>query len=342
MDAIGVSRYLPVLVYLKGDPERSVYVGNPMEKYERDLGRFWMPTVELRTWGTVDAMEVAVERLRSLKPDVRRIGVEMGFLPADAYLTLRKAMPNSTIVDALVVLERLRARKTAEELRLLREASERVVASMLAVISGHGAGTTKRQLADALKMEEVRRGMVFEYCLVTTGTSQNRAPSDERWEQGQILSLDSGGNYRGYIGDLCRMAVLGEPDGELVDLLAEVEEVQQAARQPIRPGGTGVEIFAAAEAVLGRSQHRNFTHFMAHGMGLVSHEAPRLTSNGPVPYPGIDAESALEPGMVLSIETTMQHPSRGFIKLEDTVAVTETGYEAYGDAGRGWNRGAQT
>jgi Xaa-Pro aminopeptidase len=74
-------------------------------------------------------------------------------------------------------------------------------------------------------------------------------------------------------------------------------------------------------------------------MGLISHEAPRLTSSGPVPYPADDAERPLEAGMVLSIETTLGHPRRGFIKLEDTVAVTDAGYEAYGDRGRGWNRG---
>jgi hypothetical protein len=35
----------------------------------------------------------------------------------------------------------------------------------------------------------------------------------------------------------------------------------------------------------------------------------------------------------------MPHPKRGFVKLEDTVAVTATGFEPFGDAGRGWNRG---
>ena len=42
--------------------------------------------------------------------------------------------------------------------------------------------------------------------------------------------------------------------------------------------------------------------------------------------------------MVISVETTLQHPERGFIKLEDTVAVTDTGHEIYGEGGRGWNR----
>ena len=43
--------------------------------------------------------------------------------------------------------------------------------------------------------------------------------------------------------------------------------------------------------------------------------------------------------MVISVETTLMHARRGFIKLEDTVAVTPTGWESFGDHGRGWNRG---
>jgi Xaa-Pro aminopeptidase len=74
-------------------------------------------------------------------------------------------------------------------------------------------------------------------------------------------------------------------------------------------------------------------------MGLISHEAPRLTKSGPIPYPDTDAGLPLQPGMVLSIETTMHHSRRGFIKLEDTVAVTADGWEGFGDRGRGWNRG---
>ena len=41
--------------------------------------------------------------------------------------------------------------------------------------------------------------------------------------------------------------------------------------------------------------------------------------------------------MVISIETELHHTERGFIKLEDTVAITPTGCEAFGDHGRGWN-----
>ena len=73
-------------------------------------------------------------------------------------------------------------------------------------------------------------------------------------------------------------------------------------------------------------------------MGLVSHEAPRLAGYKPWAYDAYDATRPLEAGMVLSIETTMAHPKRGFIKVEDTIAVTEEGCEGFGDKGRGWSR----
>jgi len=337
-DAIGVSRYLPLLVYVKGRPDEAAYVGDPMESYERALGKFWVPTVEAAR-GTLDAAQHAADHLRKLGARVRRIGVERAFLPADAEELLRRALAGAELVEAHLPLERLRARKTPAELDCLRKASDLVVDSMLAVIAAHGPGASKLELAEALRREEVNRGLTFEYCLITAGTSCNRAPSEEIWGEGEILSLDSGGNYKGYIGDLCRMAIHGEPDAELEDLLAEIDAIQMAARRPIRAGAIGREVYETAMPLVEKSGRGNSLEFVAHGMGLVSHEAPRLSARAPVRYPGYDADRPLESGMVISIETTLQHPRRGFIKLEDTVAVTDAGWEAFGDRGRGWNRG---
>ena len=45
MDAIGHSRYLPVLIYAKGAPEHAGYVGNKMETGEHQVHPFWTPSV---------------------------------------------------------------------------------------------------------------------------------------------------------------------------------------------------------------------------------------------------------------------------------------------------------
>jgi Xaa-Pro aminopeptidase len=339
MDAMGVSRYLPVVVYPKGATGKAAYFGHRLENAQREVTPFWTPEAQTSSSGSVDAMKKAIDHVRRLGIKPRRIAVELAFLPMDAGAALRGAFPDSELMDAVFVLERLRVRKSPDELAKLRIASDRVIDSMLAVIASHGPGTTKQEIADALKREEVNRGLTFEYCLVAAGASHNRAPSPQRWEEGDVLSVDSGGNYHGYIGDLARMAILGEPDAELDDLLAEIESIQRAGMKPVRAGVMGGEIYAAAEALVGKSKHHNNLDFLAHGMGLVSHEAPHLTSSGPVPYSDEDARRPLETGMVISIETTLKHPRRGFIKLEDTVAVTESGFEIFGEGGRGWNRG---
>lgn len=338
MDAIGIGRYLPAFVYPKGAPDKAGYFGHGMETYQTQIKPFWVSEVNTKSGGSVDVMQKAADYARSLVKKGARIGVELAFIPANSEAALRKAIPDAEIKDALFVLERLRARKTPEELEKLRLASELVIDSMLAVIGSHGAGATKAELAEALRREETARGLVFDYCLITVGSSHNRAPSDQRWEKGDPLSLDSGGNYHGYIGDLARMGIAGEPDAELEDLLAEIEAAQQAAFKAIRPGVNGIEIYATAEPVLKKSKLHNHYEFLAHGMGLVSHEAPRLTNSGPIPYDAYDARRPLEPGMVISVETTLLHPRRGFIKLEDTVAVTPAGHEIYGNRARAWNR----
>ncbi len=337
-DAVGIGRYVPLLVYQRDHVERTRYIGNYMEHFEKDLGTLWAPDFVPTSYGR-GAMQAAVDHLKRIGLAAGRIGIESAFLGADAADVLRKELPRAEIVDALVPLERFRAVKSPKELEYLRAASEKVVDSMLTVIAEHGPGASTRELAEALRCQEVLRGLEFDYCLITAGTSHNRAPSDKMiWGDGDVLSLDSGGSYKGYIGDLCRMAIHGEPDAELEDLLGEVDAIQQAARKPIKAGAAGSEIYAAVAEPLRRSKHGNTLDFVAHGMGLISHEAPRLTAEGPVPYPADHAEEPLETGMVLSIETTLPH-RRGYIKLEDTVVVTKAGWEAFGDRARAWNRG---
>lgn len=339
MDAIGHSRYLPFVIYEKGCPEDAAYVGNRMEGGEHQNHPFWTPTVHLATWGTLDAAAIAIDHLKRIGKAGARIGIEPSFLPADAYQALTGQLESAVFVDATGVLERARALKTSEELEKLKRASELITDSMLATIAAAGEGTTKTEIIEQLRREETNRGLHFEYCLLTLGASHNRAASDQAWKKGEVLSIDSGGNWHGYIGDLCRMGVLGEPDAELQDLLGEVETIQQAAFSKVRAGTAGGEMIEHAQAVLKSSANASCTDFFAHGMGVITHEVPFLMTNHPVTYEGVDAERPLEAGMVISVETTMLHPTRGFIKLEDTLAITADGHEMFGERGRGWNPG---
>ena len=190
MDATGVTRYLPVFVYTKGAPQKAAYIGHRLEKFQREVKPMWTGETQTSTAGSVDAMQKAVDYIRKAGLKTKRIAAEFGFLPYDASLVLRAAFPDAEWVDALYVLERQRAKKSPAELKLLKVASEAVIDSMQAVIASSAPGVTKSDVVEALRREETNRGLTFEYCLITCGTSLNRAPSDQKWEKGDVMSIE--------------------------------------------------------------------------------------------------------------------------------------------------------
>ena len=152
MDATGITRYLPVLVYPKGHPEKAAYIGHRLEKFQHEVNPLWTPETQTNSAGSVDAMQKAVDYMKKAGLATKRIAAEFGFLPYDAANTLRAAFPNADWVDALYVLERQRVKKSADELKLLKYASEAVIDSMKAVIAASKTGTTKAEVIELIEL----------------------------------------------------------------------------------------------------------------------------------------------------------------------------------------------
>ena len=148
------------------------------------------------------------------------------------------------------------------------------------------------------------------------------------------MSIDSGGNFHGYIGDLCRMGVLGEPDDELVDLLAEIESVQQAAFAKVAPGVSGGEMVAAGEAALRAIPSAGVHRFLRAWHGA---DQPRgaVPDDRTIRSPMRASMPArpLEPGMVLSVETTMLHPTPGLHQAGGHAGRDRDRHEMFGERG---------
>lgn len=337
LDSVGVSRYAPLLGYVRGHVDQAFYVAWGDEGWGLSTAELWVPQCETVAWTAAEAARHAAESIAQRAGAAARVGVEMPYLTADAYTELRHGLPEAHLEDAVLVLDELRAIKRPAELAAMRVGADAVVEAMLAVFADLQAGSSKAEVAERLRQEETRRGLEFDYCLIAAAPDLNRAPSSQHISQGAAVSLDSGAGYQGFVADLARMGVIGAPSTLQQELLGMVDEVQQAARAQVGAGRRGGEMFdAASERIQAMPRPQAFS-FVAHGMGRRSHEAPRLNIGKP-PYPASHRERALQPGMVISIETHVTHPEAGFVKLEDAVAVTADGCEPLGDAGRGWNR----
>src|SRR5436305_2570503 len=164
MDAIGISRYLPIVVYPKGKPDKAAYYGHRLESFQKEVKPFWTPEAHTNSSGALDTMQRATDYLRSSGIANKRIGIETTFMPMDAGAALRKAMPDADIRDALVVLERLRLRKSPEELAMLKTSSEKVIDAMMATIAKHGPGSIKAEMTETVRRGAVKRRLTVEYC----------------------------------------------------------------------------------------------------------------------------------------------------------------------------------
>jgi len=325
---MGRTQYLPFVGVPCGRVEDAFYVCRAEERGQIEAAVPWITHRIDAVRGTVPAAESVIKAIQQLGLAEGAIGVELPFLPVDAFLSLQHGLPKARLVDATPVLDELRAVKTPAELAHLRTVYDRVAEAIQAAFAAGKPGITTAEIARCVEREIVRRDMGFLYALVCAGPGTLRAPSSARWERGRILHIDAGGEVGDYLADICRMGCLGEPSPLARDLHSACIEVQGRVRQKVRPGVPCRDLLIEGERAVREHRFAPYGKFVAHGIGMVSHEQPDISPAN---------ARALDAGMVLSIETEFIHPEVGHVKIEDAVAVTENGCEGLGDLGRDWH-----
>jgi Xaa-Pro aminopeptidase len=334
-DAIGLSRCLPAVAYRRGAPEDALYVGAGDEDWGTDAAPPWIGDVRNISGSAARTGDELVRWCAARLPRSAKVGVELAHLPTEAYACL--AARGVAVLDASELLEELRAVKRPQELERVRHCANAVVDAMLATFDATGPGSTKAQVAERLRQEQTARGLTFRFALVAAGAELDRTPSQRRIGAGDALSLDSGATLDGWVADVARMGIAGEPTQRHVELLDQVDLVQRHARMLARAGVRGGDLLDAARVAIAGCDDRVRLSFTAHGIGLLIDEAPRLSANGARPSPATHAERPLRAGMVLSLESQVADPDVGLVKLEDTVIVTDGDPEVVAGHGRAWN-----
>ncbi len=239
-------------------------------------------------------------------------------------LRLQKQLPNATYERGNDVLSKLRSIKDEAELALLKEASRRTDAAWEEFCATERlTGRTEREVADSLNAIMAKHGMPdIAFCIVGSGpngSSPHHHISDRVIQHGDPVVMDFGGILEGYYSDITRTPVAGEAHPEFVEIYNVVLEAQQAAFDAIKPGVACQDVDRAARAVITAHGYGDyFIHRLGHGIGLTGHEDPYLVEGNTEP---------MQAGMVFSDEPGIYIPGRWGVRIEDSVAVTETGAE---------------
>ncbi len=324
---MGSSQYLAFVGVPRERVADAFYIGASGEKMGLDVLPLWIGRRNLDAGDASSSAAAAAMIAQSLGAAGGTIGVEMPFLPASALAALQTGLPGATFVDATDLLHELRAIKTAAEIAILRDVSDRVATAIQAGFRAGYDGVPTRELAATVEKEMGAHGVVFLWAFTNAGPGYLRAPSETRWERGRMLHLDCGGEEQDYLADICRMGALGEPSALGRELTDACLEIQDVVRRHLRAGITYGEVNAAARDALAPNRHAKIGRIVAHGIGMVSHEQPMI--NRPE-----QAGRTLQPGHILSLETEFLHPEIGHVKIEDTLVITSNGAEGLGDIGR--------
>lgn len=145
---------------------------------------------------------------------------------------------------------------------------------------------------------------------------------DAKLKKGDIVLMDLGVELSHYCSDMTRILFYGKPEPKLQNLYEVVREAHKAALSLCRPGIAIGELDKAARAVMRKEKlEKYFIHSLGHGIGLEVHETPRIKAGGE------DAHMLLESGMAITIEPGLYLPKIGGVRFEDTILITEKGYE---------------
>jgi Xaa-Pro aminopeptidase len=226
------------------------------------------------------------------------------------------------LVPAGSTIEELRAIKDPDELEAIRAAARLADDALTDVLERGLVGRTERDVA--LDLEYTMRRLGAEAVsfppIVAAGDHgalPHATPRDVPIPAGTMCVIDWGAQLDGYASDCTRTYATGEVDSRDGEVYALVLRAQEAALEAVRPGPTGREVDAVARAIIDAAGHaEHFGHGLGHGVGLAVHEGPRLSKQG---------ETALEAGMVVTVEPGVYVPGAVGVRIEDLVIVTDDG-----------------
>lgn len=233
--------------------------------------------------------------------------------------------------DAGAVFAEARRVKQPEELPLIREAMGRVEAAALEMAEAIEPGRSEAEVwAEFHRGHIAREGEYISTRLLQGGARSYpyfRECGATPLAKGDLVCFDSDAlGYLGYAVDFSRTFLCGgaraSPKQKTLYALARAQLDHNVAL--FQPGRSYREIAEAAWPI--PEAYRPASYYcIAHGLGM-SGEYPNVPYLQPgQPYP---LEGAIEPGMVLCVESYIGAPEAGQgVKLEDQLLITASGPE---------------
>lgn len=255
------------------------------------------------------------------KDHLSAIGFEDDFLTFAEY-SMYEEIIQAEFAPASGLIEKLREQKDKSEIAIIEKACSIADAGFNHVLKMIRPGMTEIEVANQLDF--------FMRSLGATGTSFNTivasgirsalphgVASEKIIENGEMITLDFGCVYQGYVSDITRTFAIGDPGKKLRDIYAIVLEAQQEVLLKAQAGVTGAQLDSVARSIIIKAGYGDsFGHSTGHGIGLDIHEGPNISFTN---------EEPLKSGNVITAEPGIYINGLGGVRIEDDLTILENG-----------------
>lgn len=219
--------------------------------------------------------------------------------------------------------------KTRREIEIMRKAG-RLVAQSHELVRRHiKPGVTTKEL-DQLVEDYLRSqnaiptfkgygGFPYSICASVNEEVVHGFPSDRKLLEGDIVSIDIGATFEGYVGDSAKTFMVGAVDDEKRRL---VEATRQSFYEGIKFAKTSYRLSDVSNAIQQYAENQGFSvvrDYVGHGVGKDMHESPQIPNFG---KPGKGPR--LQVGMVLAIEPMINAGTYNVKVLDNNWTVVTT------------------
>jgi len=273
----------------------------------------------------------ALEIIRSQKSNAK-IGIQMDRMTIEPMKFLEEHIGDAELVDCSDLLNRVRAVKTDWEIGVLKEAAQMSEKVLYECSKDFEVGMTQADYMQIMRVNSFKLNpYITDYidmCAFGTHFSPAYFPVDIPIKYGEIIRYDGGVTFMGYVTDFARMFCFGKPNTKAKQIYAAEVAGYETAMSMIKPGVSMAEVFRSAEQAVKDNGVPNYVRgFVGHSIGcnIFAEEWP---------YVSPSSKEVFKPGMVLSIELPYYNPNLGGFNIEDTIVITENGFEKFTDCPR--------
>ena len=260
--------------------------------------------------------------------NTEEILLEADKITVSAFRTMQKEIKAELTGDEKLsqFIKDLRIIKSADEIEKLKTAQNIAEKAYLEVLNMVKPGITERQIALELEYLMKKNGaekIAFDLITVTGKKTSlpHGVPTDVEVRNGDFVTFDIGAVYEGYHSDMTRTVAVGEVSDKQREIYDIVLKSHLAGLDAVRAGVSGFDVDKVCRDIIKDAGYGEFFgHGTGHGVGLEIHEEPRVSPKG---------ETILKSGMIITVEPGIYLPDEFGVRIEDTVLVTDNGYETF-------------